>query len=176
MITTYLEIVFHRLYRRLFRMQFLSQSVLDSGYLWADRYWITNDDPFARRHPIKNMNIYAHSTITIIVAGSDSPDTGLPASSTSRTHQPAIRLGDHAWTFRSSSQLHENINQSRWSKRGLEYQEGLLSRRGLIFSRSQVYFQCQCMHFMETIAVAIDAPTRTYGSTRMIKEGFLHRY
>ncbi len=39
-----------------------------------------------------------------------------------------------------------------WSSRAWTYQEGLLSRRRLLFTESQVYFQCMEMHCWEGIS------------------------
>jgi hypothetical protein len=43
------------------------------------------------------------------------------------------------------------IEASKWATRGWTYQEALLSRRRLVFTRSQVYFQCQEVHCWESV-------------------------
>ncbi|KAF2187979.1 hypothetical protein K469DRAFT_568100, partial [Zopfia rhizophila CBS 207.26] len=51
-----------------------------------------------------------------------------------------------------------------WNKRGWSYQERLLSRRCLIFTTYQVYFQCPVKSFSEDTTFGdLDIPTTIQG-------------
>ncbi|KAJ4988451.1 HET domain protein [Stagonosporopsis vannaccii] len=54
------------------------------------------------------------------------------------------------------------IASSRWGRRGWTYQEGLLSRRRLVFTDTQVYFQCLEQHFCESLSVPMGSISRSY--------------
>ena len=47
------------------------------------------------------------------------------------------------------------VETSKWNTRGWAYQEGLLARRRLVFTESQVYFQCTAMHYHESLSVPL---------------------
>ena len=48
-----------------------------------------------------------------------------------------------------------DIAKSKWNTRAWTYQEALLSRRRLVFTPRQVYFQCRGMHCVESISVPL---------------------
>jgi hypothetical protein len=48
---------------------------------------------------------------------------------------------------------HQDIRDSTWFKRGWTYQEARLSRRRVIFTANQVYFECNAMNCQEALAV-----------------------
>lgn len=121
-------------------------------YLWVDRYCIPQEDEQLKAEQIAFMGeIYANADVTIIAAGGDNSDSGLPGISSPRiTGQ---------WVSRSCSQRVvtvesvpvEDITESAWNTRGWTFQEGHLSTRRLAFTRSQVFFQCQIMSSSECI-------------------------
>lgn len=49
------------------------------------------------------------------------------------------------------------IAKSTWNMRGWTYQEGLLSRRCLVFTNTQSYFKCHGMHCQESIPIPLEA-------------------
>lgn len=112
-------------------------------YLWVDRYCIPQEDGAAKHIQILNMGrIYSNSILTIIAAAGDGPDYGLPGvSSRPRLAQVGVKINDEI-----SLVLYEppkdHIASSKWNTRGWTYQEGLLSKRRLVFTDLMVYFQC----------------------------------
>lgn len=122
--------------------------VLGMQFLWVDRYCIDNTEPGMKHYMISNMDaIYAAAHVTIIAASGSDDEYGLPSVS-----GPYLaREGDYRRSFppwdgiacTSLSSAHrKQIEQSAWSTRGWTYQEGLLSRRRLIFTDD-----CAILHF-----------------------------
>ncbi|KAK1778974.1 heterokaryon incompatibility protein-domain-containing protein [Copromyces sp. CBS 386.78] len=121
-------------------------------YLWIDRYCIPQDEPEAKHIQIQNMgSIYSLSILTIIGAAGEDAEYGLPGVS-SPPRVPQL------WTTipcdGRKSQLpliyfhppDTEIRTAKWHSRGWTYQEGMLSKRRLVFSDRHIYFQCQEMH------------------------------
>ncbi|KAK8140065.1 hypothetical protein PG984_000131 [Apiospora sp. TS-2023a] len=129
-------------------------------YLWIDRYCIKQDDPADKARQIMNMGlIYNCSVLTIVAAAGEDPDYGLPGVS-ERSRQPPIsddNIKGHtmvAFPEDPTSQIKNTI----WSTRAWTYQEGLLSRRRLVFTDQQTYFECntasceECLPFPQDFA------------------------
>ncbi|PVH70530.1 HET-domain-containing protein, partial [Cadophora sp. DSE1049] len=121
-------------------------------YLWVDRYCIPQGN--TRRaveimddHLSKMGHIYANAVFTIIAAAGTDPSHGLPGVSCLRDRQPAIKIGDYTLVGVVNPAF--AISESKWNHRGWTFQEGLLSRRRLVFTQTQVYFQCQLMQCVE---------------------------
>jgi hypothetical protein len=49
------------------------------------------------------------------------------------------------------------VETSKWSSRGWTYQEGLLSKRRLIFTDQQIIWECNSMHSTESLALPLYA-------------------
>jgi hypothetical protein len=124
-------------------------TALGVPYLWVDRYCIDQGNPQEKHSIIRNMNkVYEGADFTIIAAAGDDPSYGLPGvRGTPRTLQLTLSLG--GLDFVSVEDISHEVNRSTWASRGWTYQEMLLSRRRLVFTNSQMYFQCRTMHGME---------------------------
>ncbi|KAM7213632.1 Heterokaryon incompatibility protein (HET) domain containing protein [Rhypophila decipiens] len=135
---------------------FLTQS-LGCRYLWVDRYCIPQDDPIAKHLQLRGMDvIYQHAFFTIIAAAGDNPHHGLPGvRDTPRNTQLQCTVGSR--TLISVPLVKREILKSTWSSRGWTYQEGLLSRRRIVFTDSQVYYQCNAMHCLEGIRAPLES-------------------
>ncbi|KAF2445330.1 HET-domain-containing protein [Karstenula rhodostoma CBS 690.94] len=132
---------------------------LNIPYLWVDRYCIDQNDSKTsgkeaktiKQHLIQNMDrIYSAARVTIInVAGVDTT-TGLPGVSTTlRVSPPAAFIYDRKVVLVPNPK--EEITRSRWAERGWTLQEGLVAPRRLVFTETQVYFQCTRSHCLESI-------------------------
>ncbi|KAJ4314956.1 hypothetical protein N0V94_006185 [Neodidymelliopsis sp. IMI 364377] len=105
--------------------------------------------------------IYHSAAITIIDAAGADPAYGLPGvSSTKRRSQETISFKGQKLI--SIPNMQQVVSSSKWGMRGWTYQEGLLSRRRLVFTDSQVYFQCLEQHFCESLVVPLEDVSRTY--------------
>lgn len=109
-------------------------------YLWVDRYCIDQENKQEKHILISTMDeIYRQSEVTIIAAAGSDAAHGLPGIS-------RYQVRHSAWGRSQKIQVEYNpgfeIEISQWSQRGWTYQESVLSRRRLVFTTSQIYFQC----------------------------------
>jgi len=135
---------------------------LGCSYLWVDRYCIPqdNNDP-EKLEQIRSMGlIYAQSSFTIIAAAGNGPKHGLPGlDGTRRAEQLSIRIaqGKHTTTLLKCGDIQRDVSDSVWNSRGWTYQEAVLSRRRLVITDSQAYFQCQSMHCRESVVIPLES-------------------
>lgn len=124
-------------------------------YLWIDRYCISQADEKVKASLIRNMNkIYAESSITLIASASEKPSDGLVGVSAPRTDLPrSLRLGSLDLS-QLVTNLADEVEKSRWNSRGWTYQEGFLSNKRLLFTKSQCYFQCGQLWCTEGLDIA----------------------
>jgi hypothetical protein len=120
-------------------------------YLWVDRYCIDQSNAAERHHLIQNMDkIYRGADITIVAAAGTNPHYGLPGvSTTPRRPQPVLNTEQYRLVCVSNPRV--EIESSLWHTRGWTFQEMMLSLRLLVFTDSQIYFQCTGNCFSETI-------------------------
>ncbi|PMD16818.1 HET-domain-containing protein, partial [Hyaloscypha hepaticicola] len=119
-------------------------------YLWIDRYCIDQSNKDEKHNTIRVMDlIYSNARLTIITTAGENPDYGLPGvRGTVRRVQPRLEVGEHCLV---STLPHPNmsVNNSTWASRGWTYQEGLLSKRRLVFTDHQILYECNGMHCAE---------------------------
>jgi hypothetical protein len=122
-------------------------------YIWIDRYCIDQQNDAEKHRLIMNMGaVYRGATLTIIAAAGDSPHSGLPGiNGTPRRQQYSHAVGTSGQRIISLEVPEHDIRESVWNTRGWTFQELVLSRRRLIFTRSQMYFQCNSMHRLENL-------------------------
>ena len=126
-------------------------------YLWIDRYCIDQSNKDEKHNTIRVMDlIYSNARLTIIAAAGDNPEYGLPGvNGTVRRVQPRLEVGEHSLV---STLPHPEwlIKHSTWASRGWTYQEGLLSKRRLVFTDYQVFYECNGMHCAESLVLPRD--------------------
>lgn len=140
-------------------------------YLWIDRYCIPIDDQHSKHTQIMNMDkIYNQSILTIVAAAGTDPHYGLPGvNRLMRRPQPTIQFGKRQVIY--APYCTKDILTSKWNSRGWTYQEGLLSRRRLVFTNQQVYFQCRAMHCFESINLHLNNLRMSEPEARINKSG-----
>lgn len=136
-------------------------SILGYRYLWIDRYCIPQDEEDIKACLIRNMDkIYSESALTIIASASERPSEGLTGVGMDRTDLPySMRTEDLSLT-QIFTNLADEVENSRWNTRGWTYQEGFLSNRRLLFTKSQCYFQCGELWCTEGINLPLDTLSR----------------
>lgn len=134
-------------------------------FLWIDRYCIDQQDAEHALAQIGQMDaIYSNSEVTIIAVAGEDPTYGLPGVS-HRGRQPQFyqQIGSCVITKRPEGDV---VALSHWDRRGWTYQEGLLSRRRLIFTDEQVIFECHGMYCHEALDIPY-ASMHAAGEQRM---------
>jgi Heterokaryon incompatibility protein (HET) len=120
----------------------------------VDKYCINQSDDVDKATQIAQMDlIYANAEVTIVAAAGDGPHYGLPGvAGTLRKIQPALRIGQYplASTLPYPREL---VGKSKWATRGWTFQEGILSKRRLIFTDRQVCWECNNMQCAEAVRV-----------------------
>lgn len=127
-------------------------TALGFQYLWVDQLCIDQDDPTSKSEQIAQMDlVYHNAELTIVAAAGTGQSYGLPGvSSRSRTVQRAARVGKYE-IIETMTDPHYQIRGSKWFTRAWTFQEGLLSRRRLIFTDDQIYYECSGMNSHEAI-------------------------
>ncbi|KAI6151050.1 heterokaryon incompatibility protein-domain-containing protein [Pisolithus tinctorius] len=113
-------------------------------YLWIDALCILQDSPSDKGAQICIMDlIYSRAAFTIFAASGMSVRDGLsgilPGSRSVTQHIECVQ-GFHLAIPLPS--LSEALAESNWNTRGWTFQEILLSRRRLVFTKHQMYFEC----------------------------------
>ncbi|KAH3943321.1 hypothetical protein HBI56_128550 [Parastagonospora nodorum] len=126
---------------------------LGISYLWVDRYCISQKTAAEKHRLITNMDaIYGGATLTIIAAAGGGPDHGLPGINGTPRRQRYSRVVKSTGQEIVSIDVSREIQTSTWNTRGWTYQEMVLSRRRLVFTATQMYFQCNAVSDMETFS------------------------
>ncbi|KAH6974454.1 heterokaryon incompatibility protein-domain-containing protein, partial [Ilyonectria sp. MPI-CAGE-AT-0026] len=120
-------------------------------YLWVDRYCIDQQDATEVAAQIERMGlIYRGAEVTIVAAAGKDESYGLPGVGvTPRMKQDIIKLGSCAILATGQDPAHFIREKSRWWTWGWTFQEGLLSRRRLLFTEHQTIFECNTTSWME---------------------------
>lgn len=119
-------------------------------YLWIDRYCIDQSHSSEKLHQIRQMHsIYAEAQLTIIAAGSSD---GLPGvNGTLRNQQPSLKIGE--WEIISTLPVsYWTMEKSEWAHRDWTCQEGLLSKRRLVFTDDQGFYACYSNSATEVVS------------------------
>ncbi|KAI4682799.1 uncharacterized protein J4E84_007264 [Alternaria hordeiaustralica] len=134
----------------------LAQSIrlvhdLGIKYVWIDALCIVQDSSHSWNLNARAMHlIYGNAMLTICAADGES-QTGLLALD--EDQRPQQQIGVYAEGVHLI--LHQppeiSIQTSKWNKRAWTFQERLLSKRCLIFTRGQIYFQCRSTGMSEDI-------------------------
>lgn len=96
--------------------------------------------------------IYNGAWATIICVSGQSAHSGLPRVSTSDSIIPQLQYEvDGKRLLSAMPTLSRQLSQSPWVKRAWTYQEGLLSPRRVLFTRHQVYFECNSTQCCESL-------------------------
>uniref|UniRef100_A0A8H7TPV5 Heterokaryon incompatibility domain-containing protein n=1 Tax=Bionectria ochroleuca TaxID=29856 RepID=A0A8H7TPV5_BIOOC len=124
-------------------------------YLWASQICLAKLEETERQKQLDlTGEIFAQSALTIVVAADIGLNDGIPGISTPREPQLSLKTQDTVFTT-SLLRPDLDVSGSRWASGGWSFQEGLLSRRRLVFTPSQIYFQCRTLHCHETLSLPL---------------------
>ena len=129
---------------------------LEERYLWVDSCCIIQDDDRDKLKYVPCMDsIYGLATLTIVATSGVGANAGLPGI------RPGTRRRVQTPLMAKNIQLLETLDppgngdttsylgESLWNERGWTFQERLLSRRSLVFTDEQVYWECQVASYSE---------------------------
>jgi hypothetical protein len=138
---------------------------LDFRYLWVDRYCINqqpNDEQETKEkaYQVGKMDlIYMNAELTIIAAAGSNPNYGLPGvghqKRKSRHLTTCTRIGKH-FLITTADTPTTSVYGTEWNTRGWTFQEALLSRRRLVFTEEQMYFECHGMYCCESLKFPLE--------------------
>ncbi|KAI0429146.1 heterokaryon incompatibility protein-domain-containing protein [Xylaria sp. FL1042] len=137
------------------------QVVLRLGYyyLWVDKYCIDKHDKGKKHEQLMHMDsVYKNAALTIVAAAGADESYGLPGVSRPRpTRQLSFKRDEDGYELMSTlPSPHSSIEKSRWATRGWTYQEAILSRRRLVFTDDQLYFECNSTSHAEGFDLSFD--------------------
>ena len=94
--------------------------------------------------------VYSHAEVTLVAASGSNASCGLPGLG--RVNRPVRgRYETSGVAFCEGSQhVSHLVKRTIWATRGWTFQESLLSRRRIIFTKDEVTFLCNCMHCAES--------------------------
>ncbi|KAK7728378.1 hypothetical protein SLS63_006607 [Diaporthe eres] len=126
-------------------------------YLWVDKYCIDQQNQATKHKQIFHMDaVYKHASLTIIAAAGTDESSGLPGVAQDRpAKQTSIQTDEVSILSTLPSPVHQ-IVESKWASRAWTFQEAILSRRRLVFTEDQLYFECDSMHCYESLCVSFD--------------------
>jgi Heterokaryon incompatibility protein (HET) len=129
---------------------------LGERYLWVDSCCIVQDDEQDKLKYVPRMDlIYGLAIVTIIATSGISVEAGLPGvrkGSRSRVQESFaakdVQLIETLDPNGNGDSL-SYIGESTWNERGWTFQERLLSRRALVFTDEQIYWECRIASWSE---------------------------
>ncbi|KAF4874691.1 hypothetical protein CGCSCA1_v006275 [Colletotrichum siamense] len=127
--------------------------LLGYQYLWVDKYCIDQGNAAELSDQINKMDlIYSNAEATIVAAAGPDETYGLPGvGSTKRFKQDIVDVAGAAMINMGPHPAVYVEEESRWWKRGWTFQEGLLSRRRIIFTETQAFFECNAASWIESL-------------------------
>jgi hypothetical protein len=112
-------------------------------YLWADVLCIVQDDGLQKRVQIAQIStLYASACMTIIAVAGDTADYGLPGVTTRTPSKEWREVASHVYLAPRSHRISQSLEGTTYFSRAWTYQEQILSRRRLYFTKDSVYVEC----------------------------------
>ncbi|XXH05711.1 hypothetical protein Hte_012146 [Hypoxylon texense] len=113
-------------------------------YLWVDSLCILQDNDRDKLHHLPHMDsIYSCANLVIIAAAGDNAHEGLPGVVRSRDAWHHSENVDGVPLITCRPLLREVLEQTEWNRRGWTFQEAILARRTLVFTKHQAYWNCR---------------------------------
>ncbi|KJK90541.1 hypothetical protein H633G_05552 [Metarhizium anisopliae BRIP 53284] len=132
-------------------------------YIWIDRFCLPLPAGERQKQVDAVGEIFSQSLLTLIVAAEDTSLGGIPGLGTPREEQLCLKTKTGLYAT-SLVRPDLEVASSKWASHAWTFQEGLLARRRLIFTPSQMYFQCRTLHCHESLSLPLRlAPSISLG-------------
>lgn len=131
---------------------------LEERFLWIDQLCIDQKNATIKKMQIKQMNIvYSHAELTLVVLARSSVHGGIPGvrPNTRKVEHHGIRFNGQDFTVGTVWNHFHTIAGSTWNSRGWTFEEGMLSRRCLVFGPKEMFFDCASGIGSETLGLPI---------------------
>lgn len=111
-------------------------------YLWVDEYCINQRNSAHKSLQIMQMNeTYSGADLTIVAAAGDDKFYGLPGVGQTERHKSRVLTLEKGVVFSTDPEPRGDIiHGSKWATRGWTFQEGVLSKHILVFTKHQMSF------------------------------------
>lgn len=117
---------------------------LGEHYLWVDQLCIVQDDLDNKEHHIGRMgSVYALAKLVIVDCTGTSMNHGLGGMSRERYMPPDTTIVDGMRFHFATDDRRKILQGSTWDSRGWTFQEAVLARRKLYFTKTQMCFECK---------------------------------
>lgn len=111
-------------------------------FIRIDRYRVPQDAEKEKHEQIKNMHrIYLCAEVTLVAVAGEGLDYGLLGVSKRRRVRQIEVLIRSTLLLQTGNDSSETLESSKWHTRAWTFQEVVLSRRRLIFTDDQLYFE-----------------------------------
>ncbi|KAL7918816.1 heterokaryon incompatibility domain-containing protein [Trichoderma austrokoningii] len=128
-------------------------------YLWVDKFCIDQVNNDVKHQQIAQMDsIYETAQVTIVAAAGSDETHGLPGVGSKRRPAQPIARTKKLTVLSTMRDVRDAIRSSKWFTRGWTFQEALLTRRRLVFTEEQVYFECAAMNCCESLPAVYRVP------------------
>ena len=141
-------------------------------YLWADQLCIIQDDPGFMAEYLPRMDkIFGHALITVVAISGQNANAFLPGirpGSRAET-QTKVKLGDLTLVAKLPC-LFITKKASLWDNRAWTFQEGVLSRKKVYFSKFQMFWRCSVSYHAEDFSPASEEENSLLRGESILKE------
>lgn len=127
-------------------------------YLWVDKICIDQKNEAEKRNQMSQMDsIYNRAEITLIAAAGSDENFGLPGVDAVARNPQSTAIVGNIELICTMRHPFLSIRHSKWYTRGWTLQEAVLSRRRLVFTEHQLYFECNAMNCCESLSADLNA-------------------
>ncbi|KAK7923750.1 hypothetical protein PG985_007821 [Apiospora marii] len=149
-------------------------------YLWVDA--LDKNDPQAELETGQMDRIYGGALLTLVAASGDSAESGIAGVRSNPSMTPGS-VGIQRNLQQASAQVHgahiiasldnqNNLESTRWNRRGWTFQERLLSRRLLVFAHDEMVWYCRGMTCREDMDHGVEGKTHPLNFLTLNPEWF----
>ena len=131
---------------------------LGERYLWIDLLCIDQNNPVLKKIQIKQMDIvYSHAEFAIVVLARSNVHGGIPGIrlDSRKVEHHRIHVDAQDLVVATVWNHFYTIAGSTWNSRGWTLEEGMLSRRCIVFGPNEVYFDCASGVGSESIGLPV---------------------